>query len=449
MQISVFGSGYVGLVAGACFADIGNEVICVDIDKDKIAQLSKGKVPIYEPGLEDIIKRNIKEERLAFTTDQAAAIRKSQVIIIAVGTPPDEDGSADLKHVLEVAETIGKNITRFTVIVNKSTVPVGTADKVNAVIKKHTKKKFAVVSNPEFLREGEAIDDFMKPERVIIGTSDSEAADIMRTLYLPFVRTGSPIIVMDEKSAELTKYAANSMLATKISFMNELANLCDIVGADIDWVRKGIGADVRIGPYFIYPGTGYGGSCFPKDVKAIIKTAKDYQFDLKILTAVEAVNERQKTILFEKIKAYFKDELSGKTFAVWGLSFKPRTDDMREAPAINMINALIAAGASINAHDPEAMDEAKRIFKNKIGKKIALFKKRYDCLEDADALIIMTEWNQFREPDFHLITELLKTPIIFDGRNLYQPSRMRKLGINYFCIGRASGQSQIEKSVTI
>ncbi len=438
-----------GLVAGACFADIGNDVVCVDIDKDKIDMLQQGKVPIYEPGLEDIIKRNIKEERLSFTTDQVKAIRESQVIFIAVGTPPDEDGSADLKHVLAVAETIGKNANTFKVVVNKSTVPVGTADKVSQAIKKHTDTEIAVVSNPEFLREGEAIDDFMKPERVVIGTSNAEAADIMRTLYLPFVRTGSPILIMDEKSAEITKYAANSILATKISFINELANLCDIVGADIDWVRKGIGADSRIGPYFIYPGTGYGGSCFPKDVKAIIKTARDYKFDLNILKAVEAVNERQKTVLLDKINSFYNGDLSGKTFGLWGLSFKPRTDDMREAPSINLINALTEAGAKINAHDPEAMDEASRIFGNKIGDQIGLFKKRYDCLEGADGLIIMTEWNQFREPDFHLIKELLKTPVIFDGRNLYQPSRMRKLGIDYFCIGRASGQSRIEKSVTL
>lgn len=449
MQISVFGSGYVGLVAGACFADIGNDVICVDVDKGKINQLNRGHIPIFEPGLEDIINRNIKEERLKFTTDQVSTIKKSQVIFIAVGTPPDEDGSADLKHVLEVAEMIGKHISRFTVVVNKSTVPVGTADKVSGVIKKHTKADFAVVSNPEFLREGDAITDFMNPERVVIGTSNAEAADIMRTLYLPFVRTGSPIMVMDEKSAEITKYAANSMLATKISFMNELANFCDTVGADIDWVRKGIGADARIGPHFIYPGTGYGGSCFPKDVKAIIKTAKDNKFDLKILSAVENVNERQKTVLLDKIKSVFKNQLAGKSFAVWGLSFKPRTDDMREAPAINMIEALVSAGAKIKAHDPEAMEEAQRIFGDKIDKQITLYKKRYDCLENADALIIMTEWNQFREPDFHLIKELLANPNIFDGRNLYQPSRMRKLGINYFCIGRASGESTVEKSVTI
>jgi len=449
MQIAVFGSGYVGLVAGACFADIGNDVICVDIDKNKIDKLNQGHVPIFEPGLEDIIKRNVKEERLSFTTDKISAIQKSQVIFIAVGTPPDEDGSADLKHVLNVAETIGKNLDKFKVIVDKSTVPVGTADKVTTEIRKHTDSEFAVVSNPEFLKEGDAINDFMNPERVIIGTSNEQAADIMRTLYLPFIRIGSPIIIMDEKSAELTKYAANSILATKISFMNELANLCDIVGADIDWVRKGIGADQRIGPHFIYPGTGYGGSCFPKDVKAIIKTAKDFKFDLKVLKSVEEVNEHQKTILFSKIQDYFKNNLSGKTFAMWGLSFKPRTDDMREAPAINMINVLTEMGAKIQAHDPEAMDEAKRIFGDRVDKDIYFFKKRYDCLEKADALIVMTEWNQFREPDFHLIKELLTTPAIFDGRNLYQPGRMRNMGIDYFCVGRASGKSLVEKSVTI
>jgi len=445
MHLAVFGSGYVGLVAGACFADVGNDVICVDIDKEKIDRLNKGKIPIYEPGLEDIVKRNVKEERLTFTTDAVNAIRQARVIIIAVGTPPDEDGSADLKHVLDVARLIGKNMKDFKIVVNKSTVPVGTADKVTTEIKKHTGVDFAVVSNPEFLKEGDALADFMKPDRVIIGTSNAEAAEVMRTLYLPFVRTGRPVIVMDEKSAELTKYAANSLLATKISFMNEMANLCDHVGADIDWIRKGIGTDTRIGPYFIFAGTGYGGSCFPKDVRAIIKTADDQKFELKILKAVEVVNEQQKVILLSKIEQYFENNLKGKTFALWGLSFKPKTDDMREAPAINMINALIERGAKINAHDPEAMEEAKRIF----GPKIHLFQKRYDALEGADGLIIMTEWNQFREPDFYLIKELLKKPVIFDGRNLYQPSRMRNMGIDYYCVGRSSGRSPITKKVTI
>ena len=449
MKISVFGSGYVGLVAGTCFADVGNEVICVDIDQHKIDKLKQGAVPIYEPGLDLILKRNIEEERISFSTDLKTAVEKSTILIIAVGTPPDEDGSADLKHVLEVATAIGKYMNEFKVVVNKSTVPVGTAEKVAEAIRKQTRHDFAVVSNPEFLKEGDAIEDFMQPERVIIGTSHSEAAEIMRTLYQPFVRNNRPIIVMDEKSAELTKYAANSLLATKISFMNELANLCDHLGADVDWVRKGIGADARIGPYFIFPGTGYGGSCFPKDVKAIIKTARDHDFELKILKAVEEVNEQQKTILLEKIEEYFKDDLKNKVFAMWGLSFKPGTDDMREAPSINMINALTARGARIQAHDPEAMDEARRIFAKRLDKDIALFEKRYDCLNGADALIVMTEWNQFREPDFLLIKELLKSHVVFDGRNIYHPSRMRNLGIDYYCIGRASGKARISKSYTI
>ena len=449
MHLAVFGTGYVGLVAGACFADVGNDVVCVDIDKEKIDRLNKGKIPIYEPGLEDIIKRNVKEERLTFTTDAADAVRRSRVIFIAVGTPPDEDGSADLKHVLDVARTIGKQMQDFKIIVNKSTVPVGTAEKVSREINKHTGLEFAVISNPEFLKEGDAVNDFMKPDRVIIGTSHAEASEVMRTLYLPFVRTGRPIIVMDEKSAELTKYAANSLLATKISFMNEMANLCDRVGADIDWVRKGIGTDTRIGPYFIFAGTGYGGSCFPKDVKAIIRTAGEFDSELKILKAVEEVNERQKIVLLEKIETYFEHKLEGKTFALWGLSFKPKTDDMREAPSINLINALTERGAKVHAHDPAAMDEARRIFDSRIHKEIHLFKKRYDALEGSDGLIIMTEWNQFREPDFYLIKELLKHPVIFDGRNLYQPSRMRNLGIDYYCIGRSSGKSPITKQVSI
>jgi UDPglucose 6-dehydrogenase len=449
MKISVFGSGYVGLVAGTCFADVGNEVICVDIDQQKIDKLKQGVVPIYEPGLELILKRNIEEERISFTTDLKTGVEKSTILIIAVGTPPDEDGSADLKHVLEVATAIGKYMNEFKVVVNKSTVPVGTAEKVAETIRKQSRHNFAVVSNPEFLKEGDAIEDFMQPERIIIGTSHNEAAEIMRTLYQPFVRNNRPIIVMDEKSAELTKYAANSLLATKISFMNELANLCDHLGADVDWVRKGIGADARIGPYFIFPGTGYGGSCFPKDVKAIIKTSRDHDFELKILKAVEEVNEHQKTILLAKIEEYFKNDLKNKVFAMWGLSFKPGTDDMREAPSINMINALTARGARIQAHDPEAMDEARRIFAKRLDKDVVLFEKHYDCLNGADALIVMTEWNQFREPDFLLIKELLKSHVVFDGRNIYHPSRMRNLGIDYYCIGRASGKSRISKSYTI
>lgn len=436
MRISVFGSGYVGLVAAACFADVGNDVISVDIDEEKIKSLKNGIIPIYEPGLEDYVKRNVNEERLQFTTDMKYAVENSQVILISVGTPPDEDGSADLSHVLAVAKTIGKYMNGFKVVVDKSTVPVGTAEKVYTEIKKYTNHDVAVVSNPEFLKEGAAVGDFMKPDRVIIGTSHEEAAEIMRNLYLPFVRTGKPIIFMDERSAELTKYAANSILATKISFMNEIANLCDKIGADVEMVRKGIGSDTRIGPYFIFPGTGYGGSCFPKDVKAIIKTAKEYDFDLSIMQAVEKANQTQKTVLLNKVLDYYKGDIKDKVFAMWGLSFKPRTDDMREAPSIEMINGLTKHGAKVRAHDPAALAEAKRIFGDRVGKEILLFEKRYDSLENSDGLIVMTEWNQFRAPDFYLIKETLKNSVIFDGRNLYQPDRLKKLGIDYFCVGR-------------
>lgn len=438
MRVSVFGSGYVGLVAAVCFADVGNDVICVDVDEEKIKSLKNGVVPIYEPGLEEYLKRNVNEERIEFTTDKKYAIEKSKVIFIAVGTPPDEDGSADLTHVLDVAKSIGTNMNEFKVVVDKSTVPVGTAEKVTKEIKKYTKHDVAVVSNPEFLKEGAAINDFMKPDRVVIGTSNEEAAEIMRNLYMPFVRTGKPIIVMDEKSAEITKYAANSLLATKISFMNDVANLCDKVGADVEMVRKGIGSDVRIGPYFIFPGTGYGGSCFPKDVKAIIKTAQENNHELEILKSVEEVNDRQKTVLMDKILVHFEQNVKDKVFAMWGLAFKPQTDDMREAPSIEMINELLKYGAKIQAHDPAALEEAKRIFGNKIGNEINLFEKRYDSLENADGLIIMTEWNEFREPDFNLIKESLKSSVIFDGRNLYQPKRLKKLGLDYYCIGRSN-----------
>lgn len=436
MKVAVVGSGYVGLVAGTCFADSGNEVICVDVDENKINQLRGGDIPIFEPGLEEMVKQNIREERLYFTTDIKYAIEQAQIVFIAVGTPPDEDGSADLKYVLAVARNIGKYMNGYKVVVNKSTVPVGTADKVRDEIRKHTQHDFAVVSNPEFLKEGAAIDDFTRPDRVVIGTTDEKAIEIMRTLYAPFVRSGKPIIVMDERSAELTKYAANALLATKISFINEIANLCEAVGADIDMVRKGIGTDSRIGPHFIFPGTGYGGSCFPKDVQALIRTGGDHRTNLAIIKAVEEVNTRQKTILLHKIKAYFKQGLRGKVFAMWGLAFKPKTDDMREAPAIEMINALNAEGACVRAHDPEALKEAARIFKERIGREVFLFDKRYEALEGADALIIMTEWNAFREPDFFLIKETLKSPAIFDGRNLYDPQRMKKIGMDYFSIGR-------------
>lgn len=440
MKVTVIGSGYVGLVAGTCFAESGNDVICMDIDKNKIDGLNMGRVPIYEPGLEEMIRRNREQERLSFTTDIKQAVQKSTIIFIAVGTPPDEDGSADLKYVLDVAAQIGKNMNGYKVVVDKSTVPVGTADKVKAEIRKYTDQDFAVVSNPEFLKEGAAIDDFMKPDRVVIGTDDAKAEEIMKNLYAPFVRTGKPIIVMDVHSAELTKYTANALLATKISFMNEIANLCDVLGANVEMVRKGIGSDTRIGPHFIFPGPGYGGSCFPKDVQAIIKTAKEYGRHLRILEAVEAVNNRQKTILLDKIEAYFSADIKDKTFAVWGLAFKPNTDDMREAPAISMIRALVDKGAKIQAHDPEALAEARWRFKDILGKELQLFKKRYEALEGADALVIMTEWNSFREPDFFLIKESLRYPAIFDGRNLYNPQRMKKLAIDYFSIGRPQSE---------
>lgn len=436
MKVAVVGSGYVGLVAGTCFADSGNEVICVDVDENKINQLRQGDIPIFEPGLEEMVKQNVREERLYFTTDIKYAVEQAQIVFIAVGTPPDEDGSADLKYVLDVARNIGKFMNGYKVIVNKSTVPVGTADKVRDEIRKHTQYDFAVVSNPEFLKEGAAIDDFTRPDRVVIGTADEKAIEIMRTLYAPFVRSGKPIIIMDERSAELTKYAANALLATKISFINEIANLCEAVGADIDMVRKGIGTDSRIGPHFIFPGTGYGGSCFPKDVQALIRTGGDHRTNLAIIKAVEEVNTRQKTVLLDKIKSYFKQGLRGKVFAMWGLAFKPKTDDMREAPAIEMIKALNAEGASVRAHDPEALKEAARVFKDRVDRDLFLFDKRYEALEGADALIIMTEWNAFREPDFFLIKESLKSPAIFDGRNLYDPQRMKKIGIDYFSIGR-------------
>ncbi|TDI80373.1 MAG: UDP-glucose/GDP-mannose dehydrogenase family protein [Caldithrix sp.] len=438
MRITIVGTGYVGLVAGTCFADTGNEVICVDIDKTKVDALNNGEVPIYEPGLKDMVARNMKEDRLFFTTDTKYAVEKAEVIFIAVGTPPDEDGSADLKHVLAVARDIGKYMNGFKVVVDKSTVPVGTAERVTAEIKKHTDHNFAVVSNPEFLKEGAAIDDFLRPDRIVIGTTNEEAAEIMKNLYRPFVRSGKPILIMDERSAELTKYAANSLLATKISFINEIANLCDALQADIEMVRKGIGTDSRIGPRFIYPGTGYGGSCFPKDVQALIRIASENGIELNIIKSVEEVNQRQKTSLMGKINSYFKNDLQGKTFAMWGLAFKPKTDDMREAPAIAMIEHLNSKGVKVQAHDPEALAEATKIFGDHIDKDLFLFEKRYDALDGADGLIIMTEWNAFREPDFYLIKETLNYPVIFDGRNLYDPARMKKLEIDYYSIGRSS-----------
>ena len=431
MKIAVVGTGYVGLVVGACLAENGNTVVCVDKDAAKIATLEAGKMPIYEPGLEEIVRRNHGEERLSFTTDLPAAVRASEIVFIAVGTPQGEDGSADLQHVLAVARDAGRAMNKYTVVVDKSTVPVGTAARVRDAIAKETTQPFSVVSNPEFLKQGAAIEDFMKPDRVVIGSDDQRSADVMKELYAPFTRTGAPIMMMDTASAELCKYAANSILATRISFMNEIANVCELVGADVDHVRKAIGADRRIGSSFLFPGVGYGGSCFPKDVKALLKSSGDKGYDFKILRAVEAVNDRQKSRLVEKMEAHFTT-LKGRTIALWGLAFKPRTDDMREAPAIPIIERLLALGASVRAYDPEAAPTARRIF----GDRIALCEKSYDALAGADALAIVTEWNEFREPDFGKMRAQLKSPVVFDGRNIYSPEQMRALGFTYFSIGR-------------
>ncbi|MCK6445182.1 MAG: UDP-glucose/GDP-mannose dehydrogenase family protein [Planctomycetes bacterium] len=432
MRIAVIGTGYVGLVAGTCFAESGNNVVCLDIDQEKIRKLKEGVVPIYEPGLEELLKRNVRDGRLTFTTSYAEAIPNAQVAFIAVGTPPGEDGSADLQYVLAAAREVARNMTGYMVIVDKSTVPVGTARKVTAAMKEVAKHPFDVVSNPEFLKEGAAIDDFMKPDRVVIGANSTRAQEVMEELYGPFVRTGKPILTMDIESAELTKYAANAMLATRISFMNEIANICNRVGANVDMVRKGIGSDERIGSRFLFAGVGYGGSCFPKDVKAVIKTAEEHDYDFKILKAVEAVNERQKGVLFEMVKKHFKGDLKGKKFAVWGLAFKPNTDDMREAPAVVIIEALLAAGAKVAACDPEAIEECK---KRHLGDRIEYSKRPMDVLSGADALLVVTEWNEFRRPDFDQIKSQLKHPVIFDGRNIYPRKTVEKLGFTYYGIG--------------
>jgi UDPglucose 6-dehydrogenase len=431
MHIAIIGTGYVGLVVGACLAENGNSVICVDKDQSKIQTLKAGKMPIYEPGLEEIVRHNAREERLSFTTDLAGAIRASAIVFIAVGTPQGEDGSADLQHVLGVAREIGRNINKYTVVVDKSTVPVGTAKRVHATIAAETTQPFSVVSNPEFLKQGAAIEDFMKPDRVVIGAEDQRASEIMKELYGPFTRTGAPILMMDTASAELCKYAANSILATRISFMNEIANVCELVGADVDQVRKAIGVDRRIGSSFLFPGVGYGGSCFPKDVKALLKSAQDQGYDFKILRAVEAVNQSQKGRLVEKMERHFKT-LAGRTIALWGLAFKPRTDDMREAPSIPIIERLLAAGATVRAYDPAATPVARQIFDSRI----ALCDKSYEALDGADALAIVTEWNEFREPDFGKMRSLLRSPVVFDGRNIYSPEHMRSLGFTYFSVGR-------------
>jgi UDPglucose 6-dehydrogenase len=432
MRIAVIGTGYVGLVAGTCFAESGNDVVCLDIDQEKVAKLRTGIVPIYEPGLEELLKRNVHDGRLRFTTRYEEAIPGAQVAFIAVGTPPGEDGSADMKYVLSAARSIAQNMTGYMVVVDKSTVPVGTARRVREVISGITQHPFDVVSNPEFLKEGAAIDDFMKPDRVVIGSNSPKAAEVMEELYGPFVRTGNPILQMDVESAELTKYAANAMLATRISFMNEIANLCSKVGANVDMVRKGIGSDDRIGSRFLFSGVGYGGSCFPKDVKAVMHTAEQHGMQFKILQAVESVNEAQKKLLFEMVSKHFNGKLAGKKFAVWGLAFKPNTDDMREAPAVVVIEHLLGAGAKVVAHDPEAMEEAK---KHHLGEKVTYADKPMDALEGADGLILITEWNEFRRPDFEAVKRLLKQPVVFDGRNIYRRKTLTDLGFTYYGIG--------------
>ena len=431
MKIAVVGTGYVGLVAGACFAESGNDVVCVDNNDAKVRMLQRGKIPIYEPGLEELVRRNRQEGRLTFSTALPRAVRESQIIFIAVGTPQDEDGSADLKHVLGVARDVAKAMNGYKVIVDKSTVPVGTSRKVQEVVRRETTHPFSVVSNPEFLKQGAAIDDFMKPDRVVIGAEDQRATELMLELYSPFTRTGAPIMVMDCASAELTKYAANAMLATRISFMNEVANLCEAVGGDVDHVRKAIGSDSRIGTSFLFPGCGYGGSCFPKDVQAMIRFAADGGYQFKILQSVEDVNKAQKTRLFTKMKKHLAP-LKGKTIAVWGLSFKPKTDDMREAPSIPLIESLLAAGAKVQAYDPEAATVARGIF----GNRISYTATNYDALKGADALAIVTEWSEFRRPDFARMRTLMRAPIIFDGRNLFTPDHMKQNGFTYHSIGR-------------
>jgi UDPglucose 6-dehydrogenase len=434
MKLCVVGTGYVGLVSGTCFAEGGNDVACVDIDERKIADLRNGKIPIYEPGLEELIRRNVGDGRLRFTTDLAAAVKDSLVCFIAVGTPQDEDGSADLSMVLKATADIAKLMPGYRIVVLKSTVPVGTADKVREAMASHTTHPFDVVSNPEFLKEGAAVEDFMKPDRVVLGSNSERALSLMKELYSPFVRTENPILVMDNRSAEMTKYAANAFLATRISFINQVANLCERAGADVSDVRRGIGFDRRIGHYFLFPGVGYGGSCFPKDVRAVIRTAEEYDMDFSLLKEVEVINEKQKELLVNKVFARFGKDLRGRKFAIWGLAFKPRTDDMREAPSIVIIEALLKAGAEIAVHDPEALSRAREVF----GDRVSYHRGNYDALPGADALLIVTEWNEFRRPDFARVRELMKSPIIFDGRNLYEPSVMKQEGFMYYPIGRST-----------
>ena len=448
MKVCVIGSGYVGLVAGTCFAESGNDVICVDVDEAKIEGLKRGVIPIYEPGLKELVLRNCEEGRLTFTTDLGFAVKESLVNFIAVGTPPGADGSADLQYVIAVARSIGRHMDGFKIIVDKSTVPVGTADKVRAAVSEELAERglnmeFDVVSNPEFLKEGAAIDDFMKPDRVVIGTDNVRTAEIMKELYSAFMRKSNRMLIMDIKSAEMTKYAANAMLATRITFMNQIANLCELMGADVMAVREGIGSDSRIGYDFLFPGVGYGGSCFPKDVKALVKTADECNYDFILLKGVEEANDRQKRVLSDKIErrlgAGGEKPLAGRSFAVWGLSFKPRTDDMRDAPSLTIINRLLELGATVHAHDPEAIGEARKHFGDRIGYSL----NQYEPLKDADALVIITEWNEYRNPDFGKIKNLLINPLIFDGRNLYQPERMAQAGFEYLPIGR-NGKATID-----
>ncbi|MFD3407489.1 UDP-glucose/GDP-mannose dehydrogenase family protein [Aquirufa sp. HETE-83D] len=432
MKIAVVGTGYVGLVTGTCFAETGNQVTCVDINAEKVQQMQAGKIPIYEPGLDDLFQRNTQEGRLHFTTSLKEGIDGAKVIFLALPTPPGADGSADLKYILQVANDLGPILSDYTVIIDKSTVPVGTSDKVRAAIAKNATVEFDVVSNPEFLREGVAVEDFMKPDRVVIGTQSDRAKDLMSRLYAPLVRQGNPIIFMDERSAELTKYAANAFLATKITFMNEIANLCELVGANVDEVRKGIGTDSRIGKRFLFAGIGYGGSCFPKDVQALAKTSAENDYEFKILDSVMQVNESQKTKLIPHLAKHFKGDLAGKKIAMWGLAFKPYTDDIREAPSLYNIDALLELGATVSAYDPEAMEHVKQL----MGDKITFTKTPYEALEGADALLIVTEWPQFRTPDFDRMDSLLKNKVIFDGRNLYELNQMQELGYTYYSIGR-------------
>ena len=432
MNIAVIGTGYVGLVAGSCFAESGNDVVCVDNDVAKIEKLQKGVIPIYEPGLPEIIDRNLREQRLTFSTDIDAAVRKSFIMFIAVGTPTAENGAADLSAVHQVATAIGRAMDRYKVIVIKSTVPVGTSEQLREIIKKETKHQFDLLSNPEFLKQGAAVEDFMKPDRVVVGADDVRAAEMLRDLYAPFVRTGSPVLIMDNRSAEMVKYAANAFLAARISFMNEVANLCEQVGANIEMIRKGIASDSRIGPAFLFAGVGFGGSCFPKDIRALAQTGRENKYEMKILNAVDAVNVDQALRFVEKVRGHFEGNLRDKRFGVWGLAFKPRTNDMRDAPAIRIIETLLSEGATVTGYDPEAMEEAARIF----GSRIKLVSNNYGCLEGADALLLLTEWQAFRNPNFERMKTLMRQPVVFDGRNVYDPAQLRQVGFTYYSVGR-------------